>query len=480
MAIKVTQFDGAGERLIASAAATNAVFLARFAPLWEPHGLPSPWASLVVDWCVTYHRQYDKPPGLNLEALFEEWKESSGADLSHADLAAKFLQTLSSEYRKLKEGVDHNYCLELAAKLMTRTRMRKAADAVGAALESGDDDRAVQALHSYRPVEVGKAGWIDLGNTDELTRKMTLSRERRGRPLVEYDGALGNFFGRAMERGNFVAFLGYKKGTKSWYLHDAAWRAVSAGHKVAYFEAGDLTEAELLDRLASRAAGRPLYGDRVSRVELPVSMEPPEQGTGGKKDGQRNVRPVIETSRKWFKEDLSVDDAVAALSQFGPDKIRVSAHPNSTLSVAGAEGYLERWKSETGWEPDVIVMDYPDIMVPNDKRTLGLDRINNVWKELRGLSQKKDALVLVATQARRDSHYKWLMGQDDVADDIRKVAHATGVVGINRDKWDIDHGAYRLNWVAVRGLAFPSHDYVYCAGNLSVGSPTLVSIFPTA
>jgi replicative DNA helicase len=154
----------------------------------------------------------------------------------------------------------------------------------------------------------------------------------------------------------------------------------------------------------------------------------------------------------------------------------LSVHSNSTLSVPGVESQLSEWEKDA-WVPDVICIDYADIMAPVDRRLEGLDRINETWKALRGLSQKHNCLVVTATQARRNGPAKWLMDREDIADDKRKLGHVTAMFGINRTAAEISAGIWRLNPIGARDLALHAGDCVYTGGSLDIGNPALVSTF---
>ena len=59
---------------------------------------------------------------------------------------------------------------------------------------------------------------------------------------------------------------------------------------------------------------------------------------------------------------------------------------------------------------------------------------NEIWKNLRALSQSRNCLVLTATQADAKSYEKNVLTMSNYSEDKRKFAHVTAMYGLNQDK----------------------------------------------
>ena len=155
--------------------------------------------------------------------------------------------------------------------------------------------------------------------------------------------------------------------------------------------------------------------------------------------------------------------------------LKLSVHPNSTLSVSGIKNILRTWEQEE-WVPDIIVIDYADILDMDSYKLEGRDRINETWKQLRSLSQIYHCLVITATQADAGSYDATLIRRCNFSEDKRKFAHVTGMVGINQtDPVEKELGVMRFNWLKLRDGKYSENVCVYIAGCLAVASPMIKS-----
>ena len=134
------------------------------------------------------------------------------------------------------------------------------------------------------------------------------------------------------------------------------------------------------------------------------------------------------------------------------------------------------WGREEGI-PDIVVIDYADILkmdVPGlDKR----DQINGTWKQLRALSQSLHCLVVTATQSDASSYKMETIQMGNFSEDKRKHAHVTGTVGLNQTKEENRLGVMRLNWIVAREHQFNSYKCGHVAGCLDIANPDIKSTF---
>ena len=466
MAIKTQTVNGRPERLVVIACCTDKAALAQIAARWTANALPSRWANVVVGWCVDHFKKYRRAPGRELGALYDEWRDK--ADPETAEIVGKFLSELSDEHaRGDRPATEH--AVDTAARLMLRVQVVEAVARAQLALENGEVDRASEEFQNFKPLQLGSRGWVDLSDTETVASLIAAARASRQTPLIEYDGALDYLLGGVMKRGAFVAFAGTEKGTKSWWLQDTACRAYEQGRNVAYFEAGDSTREEVLDRLAVRLARRP-YPNPLMPAVIRVPYEITVDG-GGRKGSRARVQ-----SHKIKPTLLTDERAAEALAGTGTGRLRVCAYPSGTLTVSDIETQLEDWRNE-GFGVDLVVLDYADLLAPLNSRAEPRDQINANWRALRGISQKYAALVVTATQVKREAYDAWVIRKEHMADDKRKLAEVTAMIGINRTAHEIRDQVWRLNLVVGRSVHLPDDQCVYTAGCLWIGSPGEVSTF---
>ena len=138
---------------------------------------------------------------------------------------------------------------------------------------------------------------------------------------------------------------------------------------------------------------------------------------------------------------------------------------------------LDKWKSLYDWVPDVIVIDYADIVAPPRGVKEPRDQVNEIWKALRAMSQRQHCLVVTATQTNAASYEAKTLGRQHYANDKRKYAHVTALAGINVTAEEKEAGVARYNWIVLREGQYSSRKCVHVAGCLAIGQPSLVSCF---
>lgn len=466
MALHVDRREGGvSERHVLVGMTLSRAVLGPIADRWEPALFPSPWANVVAGWCVDHYRKHRTAPGKGIVYYFERWAEG-GRDPAVVSLVRGFLEGLSDEYDRLKRTVPAPaVLLDVAGGLFERTRLFELRNQIEACLEVGDVARARECVDRSRKIEIGLGAGI---NVLADTAAMANALDSRHEVLVEYPGAAGNFFANTLARDSFVSFLGKDKVGKSFFLHDLAWRAVEQRRNTAYFELGDMSQGQVLKRFAARACGRPLD---PCRYEYPTSIETPDD---------KASLPTLETEYRRHSDALTEDDVAAVMKEaaltYGDDRLKLSCHPNSSLSVGGVETILEAWDRD-GWRPDVVVLDYVDLAAPIDGRADVRDQVNASWKALRALSQKWHCLVVTATQTDTDGYSARVLARDNFSEDKRKNAHVTGMIGINQSDREKAGGLYRLNWVVARDLEFGEKKCLWLASCLAVANPCVLSTF---
>lgn len=463
MSLNVQKRDPSSERQVLIGMASYKVVLGPIASRWTEAGLfASKWANLIGGWCVEHHKKFNCAPKRAIEHYYRDWAETG--DRETADMVESLLVGLSDEAQRLERNMMPDHLLDIAAQLFERVQIKRLIEQADAYLEMGQVDKARNAIGRSRKIEIGLGAGINV-LTDDAAFEAAL--EHVPESLIKYPDALGNFFADALYRGGFVAFMGRQKIGKSFLLQDLAWQAVEQGRNVAYFECGDSSEPEILQRLAARICCRPIKAERYS---VPTWME-----TSGNRD-----LPQMRSAQRETHKNLSVEEERQArrtwADRVGPNRFKLSCHPADSLTVPHVETILEAWGRDD-WHPDVVVLDYADIMAAADAKFEKRDQVNQTWIRLRALSQRNRCLVLTATQIKAEGFDAWLLGREHFSEDNRKYNHVTGMVGINQTDKEKENGIYRLNWILGRQLKFAEKKCVWTAGCLATGEPFLLSSF---
>ncbi len=470
--MNVVKMDPSLSRMVLVGMLTSRSFLSCLVPRWQDYGLfASKWENTLAQWAVEHFRRYDRAPKAEIQGYFAEWCENNKDEDARRAMES-VLVNLQHEYRQLKEKLKPDHLLDIAAKLFNKNLVQKLADRLTSYSLNNEIDKAKEAINSYRGIEMGGESGFSVFSADaDFEMALTQTTE----PIIRYDDGLGNFFGESMYRGAFIGFMGRAKIGKSRVLQDLAWKAIHQGLNVAYFECGDSTKYELIRRYIKRMCGRPIRA--LTPTGLPVRYEVPTDMTVN----DNNELPELVTERRRHDDDISVEQEREARHQYGTkfgwNRYKVSCHPANSISAKGVEAILEQWGVD-GWRPDVIVVDYADILSPITAKYDKRDQINETWIALRAMSQRWSTLVVTATQTDAASANEWILNRSHFSENVRKYDHVTGMVGINQTDREKENGLYRLNWVIpYREMDMAESRHIWCAGCLAIEQPFMLSSF---
>ena len=81
--------------------------------------------------------------------------------------------------------------------------------------------------------------------------------------------------------------------------------------------------------------------------------------------------------------------------------------------------------------------------------------------------------MVTATQTNAKGYTDELIRRGNFSEDKRKLAHVTGMVGLNQTEKDKRQGIYRVNWVMLREAAYFKSRCVVAAGSLDISCPVM-------
>jgi len=307
-----------------------------------------------------------------------------------------------------------------------------------------------------------------------------------------------------------------------------ALRASRQKRKVIFFQAGDMTETQQIRRFCIHLAQKSDKEKYCRKHTQPVpdcifnqlnKCDKPERNCGfgvfeektEKQLREITLEELIEAKKQnfdyspcyncndysthfwgvpWIEwvnptDPLDVKQAKKVFRDFfvRPNRnILLSTHPNRTLSVEKIESLLNEWEISMDFFPDIIVIDYADLLVTN-KKIDPRHQQNDIWSGLRKMSQTmrggKQPLVITATLADAGSYKKGLLGLENFSEDKRKYAHVTAMFGMNQDPFGREEkiGILRLNDLVIREGERDMNKVVHILQNLHRGLPFLGSFY---
>lgn len=400
----------------------------------------------IAQWCFDYHRKYKKAPKRQIESVYEAWIAKEKQPPRTANTIRDLLTELSDRY-KSNGDLNLPFMLDQLEELIATRKLTRLRDSIEEALLRGRVREADAEVHRYKACPIGRNAGSDPLNEKAFWRRVFASPLE---PLFTFPGEAGRFLNRAFIREGLVGIQAPEKRGKTYWCMELMFRALQHRRRVAFFSMGDLSEEEVGLRLGSRLEAKPIWDDQCGTIEIPKRIY------GSSEDVQ------VEYRRKRCKSTISYYGALKACRRFmrgcgirsGSTYLRISCHPTSSTSVRDIEGILDGWQVEHEFIPDVVIVDYADILAPEDSRLQLRDQINETWSALRRLSQQRRCLVIAPTQANRRAYEAEIQTMKYASEDKRKNAHVTGMLGLNQTPEQRIRGIMRLNWLLLRGAPY--------------------------
>ena len=158
------------------------------------------------------------------------------------------------------------------------------------------------------------------------------------------------------------------------------------------------------------------------------------------------------------KKIISVRDAIETIGAKS-GKLILHEYPPNSLTPNQLDSLIQRYKSP-GRNPDgtvrdpikfdLIISDYLDIMIPNNRTNDPIENSKNVWLDCRAIAFNENVAMLTATQTNRSGFSATVVKADQVSEDINKIRIADIVISINKTEEEAARGEARLFFAASR------------------------------
>ena len=498
------------ERKIITGFIISTEFIQQIRSNWNPRLIESSTAQVLIGWCIDYFDKYNKAPNKDIENIYTE-KLRKGLDKEKAEWIEMILESLSEEYEREQFNID--YLLDQTKTYFQERHLKLYIEDVSFELNQGNVLDAERLALTYNSVAKEQGKVLDPFDESAKT-KIKQSFAEREKPLIRFPKALGQFWNQELVRGGFVALMGREKIGKTFLLIELAMRAVKSRCNVAFFQAGDMTELQQLRRLAIYHAGRSDQARYCNGTYVPVLDCLLNQTDDCEEDIRENNTQIFKDKKQitwdmlvnavkqnpehqvchncskikgspwleWHKptQVLTWTQAYKHLRLFKKKykkQFLLSSHANETLSISEIKSHLSIWEKQQNFVPDVIIIDYADILAPDAdfSRQDFRQQQNKIWQRLRNLSQEKYCLVITATQIKAQGYGKDLLTMSDFSEDKRKFSHVTAMYGLNQTPEEKRIGLMRINELVVREAEFDSFKPVTILQRLQIGKPFLGS-----
>lgn len=196
--------------------------------------------------------------------------------------------------------------------------------------------------------------------------------------------------------GDLILILGSPGGGKSWTCIAMAMHAVMKGFNVVYY-----------------------------------TLELGESYVGKRFDAYITKTPIEDITAKInWKEDLR------ELTKNLPGKLIIKEYPPRKASLDNIESHLNQLKHQSGFEPDVIFIDYLDYVQNKNKRKERKEDIDDVYVGAKSLAKELKKPIISPSQVNRMGAKDEIIEGDKVAGSYDKQMIADISISLSRKRQD--------------------------------------------
>ena len=480
--IRRKKVDTKLEEVLITGLITSNKFCQEFLGIVKPDWLKSPYAKVLFTWVKDYYETYKEAPGRNIQGVFLSKKDNLPED--KADMVAEYLEVLSDNWEQLT-GFNENFEIDRCTGFVKKASIQNLTDNLNGLLQVGDLTRAQNLIADFRSVAAATSEWSDLLGEDFV--RDSFSREED--ILLTLPGAVGDLFG-GLKRKWLVGIMAPMKRGKTWWLNEFLWAGLVSNLKVAFIS-GEMEKGQIAMRFYKSLTGLP-EGDGPQNVLVPIMdcfrnqtgecRSSSRKGCGDLLNEEGQVRrynseidhKVCTVCRDqnnkafkpavWYYEEnrvpisfLNTNRKIKSFRRmYNYGGAYVLSYPIGTANVRDIEGALDRLEYEKDFIPDIVIIDYADILKKEFAAAQGRDAINDTWKAMKSLAQKRNILVVTATQGNRSSLDRSTIQATDTSEDIRKLAHVDAMGGLSQTVVEKRRGIMRFGLLMHRDKHFDS------------------------
>lgn len=503
MGIRRRVFDPSVEERVLTGVIMSDRMCREVLPILKGDYFSSKVSGIIYKWCRSYFEDYQKAPGATIQDIYQI--ERSNYSEEERELVASFLDRLSSKF-EADNVINEDFYIDTGKEFIRKRALEAVTDQLGSLLKLDRLDEAEEALRSYKGIAKTVSPWYNPLDESEIIQYF-IDENMQSNALFRFPGALGDLMGD-IERNSLFAVLAPTKRGKTFWLQEFAVQTFMERIPTVFFSL-EMNSHRLKRRLYRRITS---LGDRDGAFIYPCfdcarnqdgTCTSPKRtndvrlldGSGLKPEFsvELNYRPCTAcrgvngefVPDTWFtviRKDgrLTRKTAGKVLKNVGRiygDRLRYISFPAFSANIREIRSAIDHLIYLEEFVPSVIVIDYADILAPEDSRVTGRDRLDMTWKTLKNLADSYNALVVTASQSNRASFDKKNVTQTDIADDIRKVAHVDGMIALNQLEEEKRRGIMRVSYIAGRDHSFDQRKSCVVLQQLDLGQTLLDSEF---
>ena len=185
------------------------------------------------------------------------------------------------------------------------------------------------------------------------------------------------------------------------------------------------------------------------RKVLYVSLEMSEDKIAQRFDSVTTLIP--QSQLKDPAAQLKVDERLSIFRTNFPDsRLVIKEFPTGTATVNSLRALLVQLKNYEDFTPDVIIIDYLELLRPVRENQHEYQAQQRIAEELRGLAMETKVLLWTATQTNRQGRSVKVITDAELGDSYGKIRTCDFAVSLNQSEEEFDNGTMRAYVVKSR------------------------------
>jgi len=396
--------------------------------------------------------RYSKPPGVHIRDLFEE-------ALKKDDDNAFLLNQAIEQMARLAPSLQAEYVLDALDQFISSRRLAIRIEKASDQIHAGNLAGARETLYHPETAPATSSGtYLDDTETSlAFLDAAPFSRFSSGVAVLDR-------FGIVPKRKTLLVFIAPPKRGKSWFLVGIGRRNLHRHKRVLHITL-EMSEQAMIQRYIQAE-----FAYTHHKAEA-VTTQTFNRDAKGVFLSLKEIKTTHDALAERDRDSLSIQ--LTNHFRFFPRRLLIKEFPTGSLTVGQLHAYLDMLKQKEDFVPDMILLDYPDLM-QLDSAALRVDT-GVLFRALRGLAVQRNLALVAPTQGNRASSTSRHVRIEDVAEDFSKIGTADTIITYSQTSEERRRGLARLN-VTVRDTEAPSEIWItqsYATGQFCLDSQFL-------